>query len=131
MRIKIHPDGYVRVRDGEMTLYLATLAEFEQDAGIPVPPLPEQMVMAEYDTEAHILRYTDAQGNAHPVPGETEWAFGDMVAKRIDEIVAAKQARIAREVETPSLEMAAAVEPVAPQFVGMPVAKVRKIVEEF
>jgi len=93
MRLKLHPDGYVRVNEGESTVYLDTRENFELDFGQALPALPEGMVMLTYDSDTKVLTYTDAKGNASPVEGKANFAFGELVAGTLEDLAEKYQAR--------------------------------------
>jgi len=124
VRIKLHPDGLVRVNDGGSTVYLDTLENFARDFGAAPPALPEGMTMLTYDSETKVLTYTDAKGNAHPVEGRATFAFGENVAGAIGAIGQAKLEREAAPVGAPEVAPAAAP-------AGLRVAGVRRDIARF
>lgn len=131
MRVKIHPDGFVRVRDRAAVLYVATLDEFKADFGTAAPPLPKGMVCAEYDTDTNILVYSDERGNAHPVEGVTEWKFGEAVAARVQKLAAAKVERLAAASRAAVPAAVAAVPDPAPAVRSMSTGSVKRKAEVF
>lgn len=59
-------DGYVRLdRDGEV--YCEPISDFERDAGVQLPAIPDGMAAYEYRSDG-VLVFYDRKGNAHPRP---------------------------------------------------------------
>lgn len=73
MKLQLHPDGVVYLRDASDVLYSEARALFEAEIGSI--ELPAGMVALEYDEG--VLTWFDAKGNAFPVEGRASFAVGD------------------------------------------------------
>ena len=103
-----HPDGFMYVRTPTAT-YADTIANFEEDFGVKVPPLPEGVDDRIYAPGVrHALMSTEVGlVDGGPMP----WEFGDAVIAALDAGLAKQTVRRVRE--APALkakEMGLAVE---------------------
>jgi len=93
MKIQLHPDGYIIVRDADgISLFQERRDLVEADVGEALS-LPAGAVGMMYDADAGYLCYVDRGGSAHPVEGRAEHAFGDLVLASLAALQAAKLAR--------------------------------------
>jgi hypothetical protein len=103
MRLKLHPDGFISLKD-DGVVYIDACVDFERAAKMKIPPLPEGMVMATYDTDTKVLVFTDAKGGAHPVEGAAPWEIGDAVIASVLKIMAERAAQPPAPPVTPAPE---------------------------
>lgn len=93
MRVHIHPEGWLYIRDANDSVhYVGTLEEFKKDYGA-LPELPEGMVEMLYDSDTKIKVFYDKKGNAFPIEGIFECKHCEDILASKEEIVASKAAR--------------------------------------
>lgn len=91
-------DGHVRIADeNDEVLYLDTVANFEADFGVALPPMPEGMTSMVYRSGERIMTYYDRKQNAFPMEGSFDWPLAAAVAPAVTDACQAKLARLAAE----------------------------------
>jgi hypothetical protein len=93
MKVKLHPDGYLYVRDvNGVIVYAEMLANAAADSDV-ILQLPGGMVALEYSDDDGLLCYYDARGNAYPREGSGGHAECDAIIARLPSMLAAKALR--------------------------------------
>lgn len=102
---QIHPDGWVYIRaDKKHNHYQGTFAEFEQEFGVTLPPLPAGCDEQYYEQGVrHFYKGDDVF-----IGGERVWPEGDALIARLEEAKTKMKAREeakAKKVQDDFLEM--------------------------
>lgn len=83
-----HPDGFIYLRT-DAGIYRATLAEFEQDYGMPFPALPDGFTERYYKPGAKHNVQNERGVEGQPLP----WPEGDAILAAFDVLMTKQQAR--------------------------------------